>query len=74
MEVIKQPFTNVQLEILKVFSRNLSEADLKKFRKTIALFFAERATNAADKVWDEKGWTGVDVDRMLNTKMRKSKK
>jgi len=74
MEVIKQPFTNVQLEILKVFSHNLSEEDLIEFRRTIALFFAKRATDLADKVWEEKGWTDEDVDRLLNTKMRKSKK
>ena len=74
MEVIKQPFTNVQLEILKAFSRNLSDEDLKEFRRTIAIFFAKRATDTADKVWEEKGWTDADVERMLNTKMRKSKK
>ena len=74
MEVIKQPFTNVQLEILKAFFRNLSDEDLIEFRRTIAMFFAERATAATDKVWEEKGWTDADVERMLNTKMRKSKK
>jgi len=74
MERIKQPFTNVQLELLKVFSRNVSDEDLIELRKTLALFFAKRASDIADKVWDEKEWTDEDVDRMLNTKMRKSKK
>lgn len=74
MEGIKQPFSNVQLEILKVFSYNLDEKSLKEFRHTIALFFAKRATDTADKVWEEKGWTDEDMERMLNTKMRKSKK
>ncbi len=35
---------------------------------------AKKAIQAANKVWDEKGWTDADVDRMLNTKMRKSGK
>lgn len=73
MEAIKQPLSNVQLEILKVFSHNLTEEELKEFRDTIAGYFANRAIKSANKIWEEKGWTDEDVDRMLNTKMRKSK-
>ena len=71
MGAIKQPLSNTQLEILKAFSHNLNEEELKDFRNTIAYFFAERAIQIADQVWDEKGWTNKDVDRMLTTKMRK---
>ncbi len=71
--VVKQPFTNVQLELLKTFSHQLSDNDLADLRKTLALFFAQRLIQQADKIWDEKKWTDVDVDKMLNTKMRKSK-
>jgi hypothetical protein len=73
MEAIKQPLSNVQLEILKVFSHNLTEEELKEFRDTIAGYFANRAIKSANKAWEEKGWTDEDVDSMLNTKMRKSK-
>ncbi len=73
MEAIKQPLSNVQLEILKAFSYDLSDEELKEFRETIAKYFAQRAIKSADKVWEEKGWMDEDVDRMLNTKMRKSK-
>ena len=70
MGSIKQPLSNVQLEILKAFSYNLKEEDLVEFRKVIALFFAKRSSDLADKIWDEKGWTDDDVDRLLKTKMR----
>lgn len=73
MNEIEQPLSNVQLEILKAFSHNLTDEELKEFRDTIAKYFANRAIKAANEVWDEKGWTDEDVDRMLNTKMRKSK-
>ena len=69
----KQPLTNVQLEILKTFSHQLSDNELLEFRKTIALFFAQRLIQQADKVWNEKEWTEKEVDKMLNTKMRKKK-
>ncbi|MGB3589820.1 MAG: hypothetical protein WBA23_24945 [Tunicatimonas sp.] len=70
----RQPLSNVQLEILKAFSYNLTDEELKDFRDTVDNYFAEKAIKSANKVWDEKGWTDEDVDRMLNTKMRKSKK
>ena len=71
---MKQPLSNVQLEILKAFSYHLPEEELQDFRQTIAQYFANRAVKSANQVWDEKGWTDLDVDRMLATKMRKSKK
>jgi hypothetical protein len=74
MNEIKQPLSNVQLEILKAFSHDLTEEELKDFKEIIANYFAKRAIQSANKVWDEKGWNDEDVDRMLNTKMRKSKK
>ena len=73
MEAIKQPLSNVQLEILKAFSYHLPEEELAGFRETIAKYFADRAIKSANRVWDEKGWTDEDVDKMLNTKMRKPK-
>lgn len=73
MEVIKQPLSNVQLEILKAFSHNLTEEELIDFRQTIAQYFANKAIRTANKVWEEKGWTDEDVETMLNSKMRKSK-
>lgn len=70
---VKQPLSNVQLELLKAFSHQLSENDLIDLRKMLATFFAQRLIQQADKVWEEKNWTDEDVDRMLTTKMRKSK-
>ncbi len=72
-DIIKQPFTNVQLELLKTFSHQLPESDLIDLRNTLALFFAKRLIIQADTVWEEKDWNDKLVDEMLHTKMRKSK-
>lgn len=37
---VKQPLSNVQLELLKTFSHQLSENDLIELRKMLAMFFA----------------------------------
>ncbi len=71
MRAIHNPLTNVQLELLKTFSHQLSDTDIVELRRVLALFFAQRAIQQANKVWDEKEWTNEDVDRMLETKMRK---
>lgn len=72
MQNLSQPLTNVQLEILRAFSFHLDKEELGDFKECIAQYFAQRAINAANKVWDKKGWNDQDVDKMLNTKMRKS--
>ena len=70
MQSINQPLSNTQLEILKAFSYNLSNQELLEFKETIAAYFAKRAIEAANKIWDEKKWTDKDVDEMLTTKIR----
>ena len=71
--VLKQPFTNVQLELLKIFSHQLPESDLIDLKKTLALFFAEKLIVQADKIWENQNWDNDLVDELLHTKMRKSK-
>lgn len=70
--ILKQPLTNVQLELLKTFSHELPESDLIDLNKTLALFFAEKLINQADKVWNDKKWNNDIIDELLHTKMRKS--
>ncbi len=62
--------TNLQLELLKLFSRNISEKDLLEIKKTLSQFFAKKAIAAADKVWDEKGWTKKDASKILKKHLR----
>ena len=70
--ILKQPFTNVQLELLKTFSHNLPKSDLLDLKKILASFFADKLINQANKVWNEQKWNGEKVDLLLQTKMRKS--
>jgi hypothetical protein len=67
---LQQPFTNVQLELLKVFSHQISDADLTALRAVLAQFFAQRAVEAADAAWEKNAWTDADVERLLHIKLR----
>lgn len=64
------PLTNLQLELVKLFAKEVPEEDLKNIRHLIANYFAEKAMDKADEAWDDKGWTAEDAERMLHTKMR----
>ena len=67
-------FSNAQLELLKLFSRNIPDNELLEIKQLIANYYAEKAIAGANAWWDANNWTDEDVNRMLNTKMRASKK
>ncbi len=58
---IPQPFTNLQLELLKLYARRVPEKDLLEIRRLLAQYFMDKATDLADKVWDEKGLTDEKI-------------
>ena len=71
MQTLKTPFTNAQLELLKLFSRNFSEEELLEMKRQLAQFFAKKAITEADKIWEKKGWTNKDAERMVKKHLRK---
>ena len=58
--------SNVQKELLKLYSTDLSEQDLLELKRTLAKFYAERATKGADKVWKEQNLSAENMDSWLN--------
>ena len=64
------PLSNAQLELLRLFSSDLSPQDLLELKRVLVEFLAHKATQAANSVRDEKGWIQEDVDRLLQTRLR----
>ncbi|MBK8491417.1 MAG: hypothetical protein IPL49_11170 [Saprospirales bacterium] len=65
-----KPLTNLQLELLKIFSREVSDQDLLEIRKILAKYFAQKAMDIADQVWDANKWTEEDEQRFLHEHTR----
>jgi hypothetical protein len=61
------PLSNVQLELLKIYSTNLKEADLQELKQLLAQFFAQKSILLANQVWDEKGYTDDYMNQLLNS-------
>lgn len=70
MESLKTPFTNLQLELLKVFSHDLSENELKEIKAMLLEYFSKKAISEADKVWDEKKWDEEKISSILRDSER----
>lgn len=51
-----QKLTNLQLELLKIFSYQLNSTQLMDIKKLLSNYFAEQATSEIDKLWEEKNW------------------
>ncbi len=60
-----------QLEIIKLFESHKTEEDLKKLKKALIQYLYERAAEAADKTFDERGYTQETVEQWRNEKMRR---
>lgn len=62
----KNKLTNLQLELLKLFQFELDSEQLVEIRNLLSRYFADRATNEMDKLWEEKGWTNETMEQWLN--------
>ncbi len=62
--------SNLQRELLKVFSVELSESQLLDIRTLLTKYFAEMATKEMDKLWEERGWTDETMKQWANEHMR----
>jgi hypothetical protein len=65
-------FSNLQLELLRLYARDVPEADLVEIKHLLAQYFADKLSRRADQVWKEKGWTDDTMEDFLHTKMRSS--
>ncbi len=66
MTTLKYPLNNAQVELMKLFGTNLSDEELKDLKNLLARFFADKAINAADDLWDKNGMSDDDMDHLLN--------
>ncbi|MEM6965526.1 MAG: hypothetical protein AAF573_12215 [Bacteroidota bacterium] len=68
MSNLNFPLSNIQLELLKLYSTDLSDEDMNELKDLLADFFAKKSINLANQTWKEKGLTNDDMERWLNEK------
>ena len=48
-----KPFTPFQIEMLELVARVSSEVEMQDIRRMLGQYFAKRAEDALDRLWDE---------------------
>lgn len=63
--ILDRPLTNLQLELIKLFSLDLSEEQLLEVKQMLSKYFAEKASDEMDKLWEKNGWDNETMDSWL---------
>ena len=65
-----QKLSNLQLELLKVFSYQLDNQQLVEIKDLLAKYFAKQATLKVDKLWEENNWDNETITEWANEHLR----
>jgi len=68
--VEQQKLSNIQLELLKIFSRPIPEAQLLEIKKLLSDYFAENVDKGMDALTSEKNWDNTVVEDWLSEHLR----
>jgi len=56
-----QELSNLQIELLKMYSNGVSEKNLHEIKLMLAKYFADQASDAMDEVWEKRSLTAQDM-------------
>ena len=70
MVTVQKKLSNLQIELLKVFTYDLSNEQLLEIKTLLANYFAEKATDRMDELWEKNGWTADTMREWGNEHMR----
>jgi len=65
-----ETMSNLHLELLRLYGNGVSEESLREIKNILARYFADKATDAMDKVWDEKNLTEQTMVDWTNERNR----
>ena len=65
-----KPFNPFQIEMLELVSRVTSELEMQYIRRLLGKYFAQRAEDALDRLWDEGVLNESVVEGWKNEHMR----
>jgi len=65
-----QKLTNLQMELLKLFSYELDLKQLEDIKNLLAQYFAQQATQSVDQLWEEQGWNNETMEEWAEEHLR----
>ncbi|MEK7256694.1 MAG: hypothetical protein AAB316_18210 [Bacteroidota bacterium] len=58
----------VQMHLLHLFSRPMSEQELKELKMLLVEWYDRKAQEEMDKLWEERGLSNETMDEILKTR------
>ncbi len=66
----QKKLSNLQIELLKLFTFDLSDEQLLEIKNLISEYFARKATDRMDELWEDRGWTAETMKEWGEIHMR----
>ncbi len=64
---IEPPLSNIQMELLKLYSNGISDESLQELKIIIARFLMEKARIKINEVSQERGYNQETLENLLNS-------
>jgi len=58
--------SNMQRELLKLYSTGIPDEQLHEIKLLLSRYFAEKATEEVDRLWEENNWTKDSMNQWAN--------
>ena len=65
-----QKLTTLQLELVKLFSYKVAENQVLEIKQLLSTYFADKATEEMDKLWEENNWSEETMKDWSNEHLR----
>ena len=69
MEAVKG-LTNLQLDLLKIFSFPLKEDQIREIKALLTRYFADKASKEMDLLWEENNWSNETMSEWAQEHIR----
>ncbi len=67
-----QKLSAIQLHLLRFFSeRPVPDQDTAEIQRIIANYYAQKADQRMDELWEQRGYSAETMDEILNAPLRK---
>ena len=66
VNIAPQPLNNLQLELLRMYKTGVSDVQLLEIKKIISRYLLDKAMDEADKVWEQKKFDSITIQKWLN--------
>lgn len=69
-----QKLSNLQLKLVKMFQYKVADNQLIDIKNILSKYFAEKATEEMDRLWEENNWTNETMEEWSNEHFRSKTK